>query len=59
MPSFLPDLVSREEGVFPGQSDLPDLVFDGVCVQFQTAVFKEPRQAGPARQGVADVLGQL
>ena len=40
-------------------SNFSDLVFDRIGVQFQSAVFQEPRQAGPVRQGVSDIFGQL
>lgn len=43
-PVLCANLVPGEEGVFPGQSNLPDLVLDRVGVQLQTAVFKEPGQ---------------
>jgi hypothetical protein len=52
------DLVAGEEGVLPRQRDRADLVLDRVGVQLQRAVLKEADQAGPVREGVADILGQ-
>ncbi len=58
-PVFRADLVSGKECILPSKSNFSDLVFDRVGVQFQAAVPQEPRQAGPVRQGIAYVFGQL
>ena len=42
-----------------GRRDRTDLVLDRVGVELEGAVVKEADQAGPVREGVADVLGQL
>ena len=60
MAQFLaPISLPAQEFVFPGQGNRSDLVLDRVGVQLDGAVLKETDQAGPVRQGVADVLGQL
>ena len=53
------DLVACEERVFPRQGDRSDLIFDGVGVQLEGALVQKADQAGPVREGVTDVLGQL
>jgi len=58
-PVFGADFVAREERVFSCQRDGADLIFDRVGVQLERAVFQETDQAGPVRQSLADVLGQL
>ena len=52
------DLVAGEEGVLAGQRDRTDLVFDRVGVELEGAVVEEADQAGPMREGIADILGQ-
>jgi hypothetical protein len=49
--------VAREERVLPCQRDRADLVLDRVGVELEGAVVEEADQAGPVREGVADVLG--
>ena len=58
-PVFCADLVTGEECVLSGQGNFSDPIFDRVGVQFQPAVFQEPCQARPVRQGVSDVFCQL
>jgi hypothetical protein len=53
------NLVAGEERVLAGQRDRSDLVLDRVCVELEDTVVEEADQAGPVRQGVADVLGEL
>ena len=48
-----------EESVLPCQRDRADLVLDRIGVELEGAIVEEPDQAGPVRDGIADVLGQL
>ena len=50
---------SCEQRIFPIQRDGTDRTFDGVVVEFDTAIVDEARQALPARESVADGLGEF
>lgn len=50
---------ASEQCIFPVQRDRADGPFDGVVVELDAAVVEEPGEALPARQGVADGLGEL
>ena len=50
---------AREQCIFPVECDGADGAFDGVVVELDAAVIDEARQALPARQGVADGLGEF
>ena len=52
------DLVAGEEGILPRQCDRADLVLDRVGVELEGAVVEEADQAGPVREGIADIFGQ-
>jgi hypothetical protein len=44
--------------VFAPERDGPDGALDRVVVEFDTAVIEEAREGWPAREGVADGLGE-
>ena len=48
-----------EEGILAVQRERPDGAFDDVVVDLDAAVVEEAGEALPARQGVADRLGEL
>jgi hypothetical protein len=48
-----------EQCILSVERDRADRAFNGVVVELDAAVIEEARQAFPARQGVADGLGQF
>lgn len=48
-----------EEGILAIEGERPNGPFDGVVVDVDAAVVEEQAKPGPARQGVADRLGEL
>src|SRR5450756_668637 len=50
---------TREQSVFAVERDWADGALDGVVVEFDAAIVDEPRQPFPARQGIADGIGEL
>jgi hypothetical protein len=58
-PVFTAAVGAGEQGVLARQRQGADGAFDGVVVDLDATVGEEQGQARPARQGVADGLGQL
>lgn len=50
--------MAREQGVFPGQADWPDRVFDRVGVELEAAIVEEAGEPFPVGEPIADVFGQ-
>ena len=50
---------ARKEGIFAVQRDRADGALDNVGVDFDSAVVGEARQAIPARERIADGVGEL
>src|SRR5580692_9550173 len=48
-----------EQSIFAGKLDRTDRTFDGVVVEFYTAIVDEPRQAFPSRQSITDGVGEF
>ena len=57
-PMFGAAIGACEQRIFPAERDGTDGAFDGVVVEFDATVVDEARQALPAREGIADCLGE-
>ena len=53
------DVGAGEQSILAGQGERPDGAFDDVVVDLDAAIVEEQAQALPARQRVADRLGEL
>jgi hypothetical protein len=55
---FGSDLMAGEQGIFSGQADRSDGIFDRIGVEFETTVIKEASEPLPMSEAITDILGQ-
>ena len=57
--AYPPGIGAGEEIIFAAEGDAADRSFGGVVVDREAAVVEEPCECGPARERVADRLGEF